>query len=499
MSLLLDALKKAADDKNKTTQKPAEKNIADENVNLSSESADDQTNEQSDEQSTDLNLELEMGSGLTSNNQSHETSDAFPEVDDEIIAENKKVIASKSATEKPLTTDRAFSSASNKKSADVKIKDNDSIEDKSAEEPAATKDPQVSPPLTDERNKTETEKSEDDKEKKLSSTQRYQHNTSKIENEQALSELINKSNLHSRREKLKKNISIGILTGLLLIGSGLYFYIKMQATNQALYIAQSNSVPVQRNIAPPEKAPAKNSTLPAEPTAPKVVPPQKKVSPKKTAVASQPSTTVKAEKSPITFIRTKKSDPIHLLIRKAYDAFHQQDYRQSETLYKKVLTREPKNRDALLGLAAIGTKEKRYEYARQKYQYLLKLNPRDSFAIAGLSSIENRVDPKLNESQLKFLLKQQPESAHLYFALGSLYAGQKKWAEAQTAFFSAWSAKETNADYAYNLAVSLDHLNKQKIALKFYKLSLKLKQASSGNFSTADAEKRIQTLQVNVE
>ncbi|VAW62880.1 hypothetical protein MNBD_GAMMA08-2462 [hydrothermal vent metagenome] len=492
MSLLLDALKKAADDKNKTTKKPAEKNVADENINFSSDSV----NEQTDEHSTDLNLELEMDSGLTSNNQSNETSDAFPEVDDEIIAENKKVIASKSATEKPLTTVRAFSSANNKKPANVEIKDNDSIEDKSAEEPAATKEPEVSLTLTDEKNKTETK---DDNEKKLSSTQRYQQNTSKIENEQALSELINKSNLHSQREKLKKNISIGILTGLLLIGSGLYFYIKMQATNQELYIAQKNSAPVQRNIAPPEKAPVKNSTLPAKPTTPKVVPPQKKVSPKKPAVASQPSTTVKAIKNPITFIRTKKSDPIHLLIRKAYDAFHQQDYRQSETLYKKVLTREPKNRDALLGLAAIGTKEKRYEYARQKYQYLLKLDPRDSFAIAGLSGIEHRVDPKLNESQLKFLLKQHPESAHLYFALGSQYAGQKKWAEAQTAFFSAWSAKETNADYAYNLAVSLDHLNKQKIALKFYKIGLKLKQASNGNFSTADAEKRVKTLQANVE
>jgi len=478
MSLLLDALKKAADDKNKTTKKSAEKSVADENINVSRESS----NEKTDEPSTDLNLELEMDSGLTRNNQSSETRDEFPEVDDQVIAANKKAIESKAEAEKPLTTDRAFSSTNKKKSTDVKIKNNNFIEDKPETETTPTEEPETPLTLKDEtENKNVTDEAKVDTKKNVSTTQRHQQSTSKIENEQALSELINKSNLHSKREKLKKNVSIGILIGLLLIGSGLYFYIKMQTTNQELYIGQNNTSPIQQNTTKIETPPVKSASLPVEPVAPKVVSTQKKVSPKKPTVVLQQSTTTKAIKKPITFIRTKKSDPIHLLIRKAYDAFHQQDYRQSETLYKKVLTREPKNRDALLGLAAIGIKEKRYEYTRQKY------------------NIENHIDPKLNESQLKFLLKQQPESAHLYFALGSQYAGQKKWAEAQTAFFSAWSAKDTNADYAYNLAVSLDHLNKQKTALKFYKLSLKLKQASNGNFSTADTEKRIHTLQANVE
>jgi len=92
------------------------------------------------------------------------------------------------------------------------------------------------------------------------------------------------------------------------------------------------------------------------------------------------------------------------------------------------------------------------------------------------------------------MLKQQPDSAHLYFALGSLYTTQNRWPEAQSSYFSAWSAENKNADYAYNLAVSLDHLDKKKQALDFYQLSLKLKQASSGNFSQTDTQDRIHAL-----
>lgn len=125
------------------------------------------------------------------------------------------------------------------------------------------------------------------------------------------------------------------------------------------------------------------------------------------------------------------------------------------------------------------------------------MNPKDSIAIAGLSSIQNKINSELSESELKFMLREQPEAAHLYFALGSIYANQKKWADAQASFFSAWSAENTNADYAFNLAVSLDQLGKKVQAKQLYELSLKLNQVKKGNFSKQTVEKRIQTLNEN--
>jgi len=63
------------------------------------------------------------------------------------------------------------------------------------------------------------------------------NDTDKIKNEQILSELINKSNQHSRKKQIRKNISITILIILVITGAVLYFYIEMQAAKQGIYIA----------------------------------------------------------------------------------------------------------------------------------------------------------------------------------------------------------------------------------------------------------------------
>ena len=41
--------------------------------------------------------------------------------------------------------------------------------------------------------------------------------------------------------------------------------------------------------------------------------------------------------------------------------------------------------------------------------------------------------------------------------LGNLYADQSQWAPAQQAYFQAHHLEPDNPDYAYNLAVGLDH------------------------------------------
>lgn len=475
-----------------------------------------------EDESLELELEFEPS---TTENESIIEEDEFPKVDEPSLSEKEATppeieqqvqdeILTKETkqTQQRPVQDELTKTDNDTLASDNSASDNsNSLEDSPLElvdEPASD-DNSVSKTISVDETYNEDNETEEEKTKpeiKKPDVKNYEQaensKTKRIESEQALSALINKSNQHSRNEQLKRTVTIAIFVTLILIGSGLYFYIEMQTTSQDLYISQNNNDSVNRNTEAAitqtpviekktVKQPANNQAINKTP-AKRVA----KIKPEtQAAVVSKSVTTHQAINKPISIVRTKKSDPIHLLIRDAYSAFHNQDYRKSESLYKKALKREPRNRDALLGLAAIGIKEQRYEYARQKYQYLLKLNPRDTIATAGMSSIENRIDPQLNESQLKFMLKDQPDAAHLYFALGSLYSGQEKWPEAQSAYFSAWSAENKNADYAYNLAVSLDHLDKQKQALDFYKLSLKLKQASSGNFSDEDTQQRIYTLQ----
>ena len=70
---------------------------------------------------------------------------------------------------------------------------------------------------------------------------------------------------------------------------------------------------------------------------------------------------------------------------------------------------------------------------------------------AALIAIDAR-DPVPAESRLKALLGSEPRAAHLHFALGSLYAAQSRWPEAQQSWLNAYRFDRGNADYAYNLA-----------------------------------------------
>ena len=58
--------------------------------------------------------------------------------------------------------------------------------------------------------------------------------------------------------------------------------------------------------------------------------------------------------------------------------------------------------------------------------------------------------------------------------MGNLYAGERQWAQAQQAYFQAFQLEPTNPDYAFNLAVGLEHLNQSKAALAYYRKALDL-------------------------
>ena len=77
-----------------------------------------------------------------------------------------------------------------------------------------------------------------------------------------------------------------------------------------------------------------------------------------------------------------------------------------------------------------------------------------------------------SESRLKTALASQPDSSALHFALGNLYARQLRWSEAQQAYFLAYSGEPDNADFIFNLAVSLDHLHQNKLAAQYYRMAL---------------------------
>jgi tetratricopeptide (TPR) repeat protein len=179
----------------------------------------------------------------------------------------------------------------------------------------------------------------------------------------------------------------------------------------------------------------------------------------------------------------------------AYAAYQAGNLEGARNDYQQALREESTNRDALLGLAAVETRAQRYEIAADIYGRLLQADPRDPHAHAGLLALRGQAaDPEAVESRLKTLLAADPEAGVLHFALGNHYVQQRRWADAQQAYAKAVASDPDNPDYAYNLAVSLEHLRQPGPALDYYRRALSLAQKRIPSFDRSAARERVQQL-----
>ncbi len=280
--------------------------------------------------------------------------------------------------------------------------------------------------------------------------------------------------------------------------------------------AASAPVPAPSELAapaPPAQAPqaaapaAARTGVPGIPPIQPVRPPRARSQPASGTLASGPSaprSELSSSQSASVSQRTGEAlAPIAInaptlsvdpLVEQAYQAFQRNDLATARESYQRALAREPTNRDALLGLAAIDVRNGQLSSAEARYLKLLEIDPRDSHAVASLITLRGQLDPVASESRLKTLIATQPEAALLHFSLGNQYAQQSRWTEAQSAYFKAYSVDPENADYAFNLAVSLDQLHQGKLALEYYQRALALTEKRAASFNPAQARLRVQEL-----
>ena len=213
-------------------------------------------------------------------------------------------------------------------------------------------------------------------------------------------------------------------------------------------------------------------------------------------VRALPSSPRPRASSPVRVMSRSEPDPTYVRLDRAYQAFQSGDYEQARELYRQVLTRDPRNRDALLGLGAVATAQGESQQAQAVYRRVLSQNPGDRVATAAISNLgasPGAAAPQ-GEARLKQALAQDPGAPYLNFSLGNLYASQRRWSEAQQAYFNAYRADSRNADYALNLAVSLDRLGKPRQALEYYRRALETAGRQSA-FSADAVRTRIQVLE----
>ncbi|STR44953.1 tetratricopeptide repeat protein [Iodobacter fluviatilis] len=188
----------------------------------------------------------------------------------------------------------------------------------------------------------------------------------------------------------------------------------------------------------------------------------------------------------IRFETQNNEAAVPLPLAMAYRSFQLGDYRAAEEGYRRILQLDARNRDALLGMAALAIKRGAGAEATHFYRQILSLYPRDEVAQSALYSLTPANES--SEAGLRQLSSQQADAA---FALANFYAGQNRWSEAQGAYFQALTLDAGNADYAFNLAISLEHLQENKSAARYYRQAL----AGKGTFDRASAEARLKALE----
>jgi len=199
---------------------------------------------------------------------------------------------------------------------------------------------------------------------------------------------------------------------------------------------------------------------------------------------------------PMTVTRNQPVVGINPDLVSAYAAFKAGNDTAAQRYYREVLHGDVRNVDALLGMAAIAARQGRSNDALGWYGKVLEVEPRNAVAQSAMVSVMGQADPIGSESRIKNLLAQQPEAPYLHAALGSMYAAQNQWPLAQQSYFQALHFDAKNAEYAFNLAVSLDHMGKTALALQYYKTTLELlSKSGTGNIDRTQVEARIAQLE----
>ena len=323
--------------------------------------------------------------------------------------------------------------------------------------------------------------------------------------DEALSMLIYKTNRDVKQGKRLVIISVMIFSLAILASGATYYYMDMQSEIAGLERKHKIAMQSMQSKTSREKAPVQSEIIRNLVSDADL---EDKVRYAKKNIVEKPAQQQSSQRSPaatsekvrdeagaVSFQKTNKTDPIAEKLDQAWQAYDDGRYSSAKNLYIEVLNSEENNRDALLGLGAIAVMEKDYAPARDIYMSLLEQDPRDPIAIAAIASLQSDgVSLQEDERFLQNILLKNPNAAHLNFALGNVYAQQEKWKSAQQSYFKAWQQDIENADYIFNLAVSLDQLGKTEQAINLYRESLSKSNNKQISFSREDVQKRITEL-----
>jgi tetratricopeptide (TPR) repeat protein len=501
MSLLLDALKKAADDKQKASQDGAAQNKT-KPVSSTAEKivAVETSAEPGAVFKEATSKETKSDSDVVSHNQAAGIVDfslAEDPVEDVIDSGELTLVSEPVDTNDPATDDKGIkhdfsltteATMSNDTAAEEEV---ESLALESSQNPP--------------KHLSDTDNSENLSIDRLNLEPAVSDNY-KVSDE-ALSMLIYKTNREFKHGHRIVLFSVFMATLAILISGGAYYYMDTQANIDDIERKHRLAMLAMKVKTSSEKRPDNTEVIRNLVSDAEL---EEKVKFAKKAMAKKDSKQIiskvnntshvkpqgeKAASSLLSIQKINKVDPVAEKLDAAWLAYEAGNFAEAKQFYKEVLAIEAKNRDAMLGMGAIAITENDQTRASKYYLELLQQDPLDPIATAALTSLNSdEASLKSYEDHLLMMIQKNPDAAQLNFALGNIYVRQDNWKAAQQAYFDAWQQDNENADYIFNLAVSLDQLGKQQQALNFYKDSLHKSENKQADFSRQAVQKRINEL-----
>ncbi|MBX9848564.1 MAG: tetratricopeptide repeat protein [Rhodocyclaceae bacterium] len=306
----------------------------------------------------------------------------------------------------------------------------------------------------------------------------------------------------AKQPEPKSNRSFLIITGsftaVAVAAIAGYFWWQLQPRSAPLvlptgYTAATPAAPLQTPATAVAALPALPTPEPAPVEKTAVTSAEKQPSSDKTlSVKLEPKAAPVAE-SPI---RISNSTPkLNASISQGYEALQKGDLKAAQHAYERALAADSRNLDTLYGLASIALQRGNNNLAEDYYFKILELDPRDAVALSAMTGLRGKANGSNAESRLKGIIAEQPNVAALHLALGNLYAQDERWRDAQQSYFLALKNDSESPDAAYNLAVSLDQLRQDKLAIQYYNEALRLANNRPSNFNRAQIQARLKELQ----
>ncbi|MCE2984617.1 MAG: tetratricopeptide repeat protein [Burkholderiales bacterium] len=180
----------------------------------------------------------------------------------------------------------------------------------------------------------------------------------------------------------------------------------------------------------------------------------------------------------------------------AYQELVRGNLSMAERRYRDLLAQDRLNPDIWTGLGAVLMRQSKPEEAESLFRRAQELNPTDPYARAMLLSLSRSPDA-YKDSQYTTLAHNASSSssqAAVFALLAAEHATAKRWNEAQQAFFNALTADPGNPDYAFNLAVTLEHMRQPRLAYDFYRQAIEFAKSKRPSFDLSRAQSRLSAL-----